>query len=142
MDIFVGVRRTSPRLRVLIVSGLLLTALFTVLVGASFAGKTSYSLAVADGAYGETTMATLTSGSSTVSAVSTGQGLWVRASCSQGGLVVYRQNEQLDSSGHAVLTLGPTPVWGGGAADCVADSAYYSNGRWRTVASTTFHVSG
>jgi hypothetical protein len=142
MDIFVGERRTSLFVKTLVVAALLTTTLLSALVGTSIAAKSSTSLTVPDGVYGGTTTATVTSGVSAASTTSGGSALWVRATCSQNGVSVYRQNVQLDSSGRAVLTLGPTPSWSGGAADCLADSAYYSNGRWRVVATDTFHVSG
>jgi hypothetical protein len=42
-----------------------------------------------------------------------------------------------------VFTLGSTPSWSGGDADCTARIVTYSrNGRETTLASTSFHVSG
>ena len=34
-----------------------------------------------------------------------------------------------------------SPIWTGGAADCTAWLDKYANGRWRQLASTSFHVS-
>ena len=34
-----------------------------------------------------------------------------------------------------------SPMWTGGAADCTASLDKYANGRWRQLASTSFHVS-
>jgi hypothetical protein len=40
-------------------------------------------------------------------------------------------------------TLGPTPMWTGGAADCTAEEGTWSkSGRWRVLARTSFHVYG
>ncbi len=41
------------------------------------------------------------------------------------------------------FTLGPTPSWSGGSADCVAEVGYFArNGRFRVQAQVTFSVVG
>ena len=88
-------------------------------------------IAVPDGRFAGTTAATLSSGSA----------VWALAECYQGGTLVYGQYVKA-SSNTATFTLGPTPLWKSGPADCTAEAGGWgSNGRWRAVASTTFHVS-
>ena len=41
--------------------------------------------------------------------------------------------------GDGTFGLG-SPAWQSGAADCTADLDMYSNGRWKALASTSFHV--
>ena len=118
-----------------IAEGALISLLVVGLVaGTAFAGRptggtTSGSLTVADGVYASTT------------AVSTGSAYaWAHAKCSQGGTVVYEQWIKTDASGRGEFTLGPTPMWSSGAADCWAESGTWSKSRWRQAATTTFHV--
>ncbi len=94
-------------------------------------GASSATLTVPNGVFASTTTAKTTSG------------LYVYAVCSQSGTVVYTQYALADSSGAAVLTLGPTPMWTGGAASCTAQAGSFSStGAWRSQASTSFSVSG
>ncbi len=68
---------------------------------------------------------------------------WVTASCYQDGQRVYRQTHGFfDSYRYGQwFTLGPTPSWSSGDADCTAEVGYYAkNGRWKSLASTTFQV--
>ena len=95
----------------------------------------SCSIAVRDGVFGGTTVAAVTP-------TSLGGTVFVQASCYQGGNLVYGQTLMTGSNGLATLTLGPTPRWLGGSAACTADAGYFRNGRWRTMASTTFVVLG
>ena len=79
----------------------------------------------------------------TISSFNPGGTVWAFAQCYQGGTLVYAQYVKASSSNTATFTLGPTPMWQGGDADCTAQEGYWGrNGRWRVVASTTFHVDG
>ena len=79
-----------------------------------------------------------------VSATTTTQP-WVALECSQNGTVVYKQaNGIFATSLNQVFTLGPTPAWTGGAANCKAllqDWSGYSKGKITTLASLSFSVS-
>lgn len=69
---------------------------------------------------------------------------WVKVTCRQGGVLVYQQTHGFFTGylWDQTYTLGPTSYWTSGDADCVGDLGYSAkNGRWRPVASTTFHVS-
>ncbi len=98
---------------------------------------------VADGVYGETTTAAVTGEiSAKGSKVDGDVQMWVRAACSQGGEVVYRQTVAV-ADGTAELQLGPTRSWTGGAADCTADLGSFDHrGRWRSEATDAFHTAG
>jgi hypothetical protein len=68
---------------------------------------------------------------------------WVTATCSQNGVVVYQQTQGFFPTYlyGQIFTLGPTPMWTGGAADCKAALVQRtSNGRSKTLATITFHV--
>jgi hypothetical protein len=92
------------------------------------------SITVPDGVFAGTTIATVNPG---------GSGAWARAQCYQDGTLVYAQYVEADSTNQATFSLGPTPLWTGGSATCTAEEGYWgSSGRWRTVAETTFDVSG
>jgi hypothetical protein len=70
---------------------------------------------------------------------------WVDAKCSQNGKVVYEQFAGFYSgyTGSQMFTLGPTQMWSGGAASCTAALVSYDkNGSPRTLATTSFTVSG
>jgi hypothetical protein len=104
-----------------------------VLVAApASAGRTSGSIAVKNGVFAGTTTATKTGSTIT----------WVRALCYQNSALVYEQYLKFGTSTTATLTLGPTPSWTGGAASCRGEGGYFSNGRWRVAATTTFSVAG
>lgn len=97
-------------------------------------GGTSAAISVPDGVFGATTTATVSSA---------GSGATALANCYQGGLLVYAQYVSVDASGHATFQLGPTPMWASGSASCTAEvGAFSQTGRWQTLASTTFSVSG
>ena len=69
---------------------------------------------------------------------------WVTATCSQNGVVVYQQTQGFFPTYlyGQIFTLGPTPMWSAGAADCKATLVQRtSNGRSKTLAAITFHVS-
>jgi hypothetical protein len=102
--------------------------------GVADAARVSGHITVPDGVFGGTTTATVNPG---------GEKVWVHARCWQDGTLVYEQYVKVDANNQAVLNLGPTPMWTSGAADCDAREGYWArNNRWRTVASTTFHVAG
>lgn len=69
---------------------------------------------------------------------------WVVAKCYQSGVLVYSQaNGIFPTSLGQIFTLGPTPAWSGGAADCTAylqDWTRYSKGKVVTLASMNFQV--
>jgi hypothetical protein len=70
---------------------------------------------------------------------------FVTLKCYQGGAFVYQaSNGMFPSSLNQVFTLGPTPSWRGGDADCTAYlenwDSYSKNGKIQTLASTSFHV--
>ncbi len=70
---------------------------------------------------------------------------WVNARCHQDGEQVYSQWHGLFDSyrWEPVFTLGPTPSWTGGDADCVAEVGHFArNGRFRVEAEMTFAVLG
>ena len=97
------------------------------------AARGSGTITVPDGVYGGTVTAT----------VNPGGNVWAYAACYQGRTLVYAQYVKVSSSNTATFTLGPTPLWQGGDADCTAEEGSWGrNGRWRAVASTTFHVDG
>ena len=88
-------------------------------------------ITVPDGRFAGTTTATLNPGGA----------VWAFAQCYQDGTLVYAQYVKNNSSNTATFTLGPTPMWQGGAANCTAEEGTWGkNGRWRAVASTTFNV--
>ena len=70
---------------------------------------------------------------------------WVRTQCWQGGELVYVQWHGFFAgySYDPIFMLGPTELWIGGAASCTADvGSFARNGSFRTLASTSFSVSG
>ncbi len=46
--------------------------------------------------------------------------LWVVNQCFQGGELVYSESQRVEDGLAGPFTLGPTPSWSGGAADCEA----------------------
>jgi hypothetical protein len=70
---------------------------------------------------------------------------WVTLKCTQGGVQVYRaSNGIFATSLNQTFTLGPTPSWQGGDADCTASlenwDSYSKNGKITTLGSMAFHV--
>ena len=70
---------------------------------------------------------------------------WVDVKCSQNGAVVYHQaNGIFRTSLNQIFTLGPTPSWTGGDADCVAAlqnwDSYSKNGSISTITTISFHA--
>ncbi len=68
---------------------------------------------------------------------------WVYASCYQDGEWVYGEWHGLFDGYYTdpIFTLGPTQLWTGGDAECVAEVGYVArNGRFRVQADTTFSV--
>ena len=92
-------------------------------------GNANITITVPDGVFSGTSTA-LTSPS-----------VWVKADCYQSGTLVYEDYELTDSTGSAVLPLGPTMMWTGGAASCTAQAGTINNGSFKAAASTTFNVS-
>ncbi len=68
---------------------------------------------------------------------------WVNARCFQAGELVYEQWHGIyeDYFFEPVFTLGPTPKWTSGGANCVADLVQWlKNGSPKTIASVQFDV--
>ena len=69
----------------------------------------------------------------------------VNAQCYQNGARVYTESHGFFEGAWfgQTFTLGPTPSWSGGDADCTARIVTYSrNGRENTLATMSFHVYG
>ena len=95
------------------------------------AGRGQAHISVPDGVFGGTTTATLNPGGD----------IWALGACYQGDSLVWLQYAHADDGRTATFTLGPTPLWQGGAATCIAEEGNWAkNGRWRYVATTTFSV--
>jgi hypothetical protein len=69
---------------------------------------------------------------------------YVHLMCRQNGVLVGegRQGFFASAIGNKWFSLGPTPSWQSGAADCTANLEKYTNRGWSVLAFTTFHVSG
>jgi hypothetical protein len=66
---------------------------------------------------------------------------WVLLECTKNGSLVYRhQNGIFPTSLMQVFTLGLTPAWTGGAADCTAYLQKRDSRRNTTLATLNFHV--
>lgn len=117
-----------------IAEGSLVALLVAGLIAGTAFARGSGTISVPDGVYGETVTATVNPG---------GTGSWARAFCYQDGELVYAEYVRVNADNRATFTLGPTPSWQGGDANCVADELKLrSNGSWRVLASTKFHVDG
>ena len=114
---------------------LIATLVVGALAGTALAGKPSGGAAaspmhVDDGVYAGTTAAHR----------GTSSAVWVHAKCYQSGTLVFEQ-WRMYVDGTATLSLGPTPKWSAGAANCTAEEGYYvRTTRWRSTGSTTFNV--
>ena len=66
---------------------------------------------------------------------------YVNLKCYKNGLLVAEGWEGFfdGALGDKIFTLW-SPMWTGGSAECTAALAMYSKGRWKTLASTSFHV--
>jgi hypothetical protein len=68
---------------------------------------------------------------------------WVTMKCSQNGTHVYQQSNAMYRI-QATFTLGPTPLWQSGGADCIATLENWENssrnGKIEVLASTQFAV--
>ena len=97
------------------------------------AARTTGHITVPDGVFAGTTTATLNPGGDTA---------WAYVECFQNGTLVYQQYLKGNLSNEATFSLGPTPLWSSGAANCTAEEGYWGkNMHWRTLAATTFSVS-
>jgi hypothetical protein len=67
---------------------------------------------------------------------------YVHLMCYQNGALVGegRQGFFPTALGNEWFTLGPTPAWQSGAADCTANLEKKTNKGWSVLASTSFHV--
>jgi hypothetical protein len=70
---------------------------------------------------------------------------WVTLDCYVGGTLVYQMSNGIfPTSLNQIFTLGPTPSWSGGAADCTAYlqnwDGYMKRGSISNIASMSFHV--
>lgn len=113
--------------------GLIALLVVGAMAGTAFAGKptgasTTTGVRVDDGVYAGTTTAYQGASAST----------WVHAMCYQGGGLVYEQWRSY-TGGTTTLSLGPTPNWSSGAANCSAEEGNFGrNNRWRVSSTTTF----
>ncbi len=126
---------TKHSAQVVAEGGLIALLVVGAMAGTAFAGKptaggTSSGVRVDDGVYAGTT--TAYQGASAA--------VWIHAQCFQGGSLVYEQWRSY-TGGTTTLSLGPTPNWSSGAANCTADEGYFArNNRWRVSGSTTFNT--
>jgi len=70
---------------------------------------------------------------------------WVQNRCWQGRTLVYEEWHGFWTGYYraAIYTLGPTPSWSGGSADCEGRLIRQSSGgNMQTLATTTYHVGG
>ena len=66
---------------------------------------------------------------------------WVHLECSQNGSLVYQYSKGIfPTSLGQIFTLGPTPAWTGGAADCTAYLQKRDGRKNTTLATLNFHV--
>ena len=128
---------------------------FVLLVGmiaalpivAGAAKPSSATVTVDDGKFASVGMAYVDSsgakaGTAKLATATGADGMLVKAECFQDGVIVYRQYSRVDN-GSAPLTLGPTPSWTEGSADCTAELGEFDKRtRWRSADSDTFHVEG
>lgn len=137
--------RTTPRLRLALVA---LVALGLMLVPAAVAGKGKGGPTAPSGTIKLVPLSTSTDG-----LLHYGQNVtfevytsataypWVLLECSQNGSLVYRhQNGIFPTSLMQVFTLGLTPAWTGGAADCKAYLQKRDSRKTTTLATLSFHV--
>ena len=126
---------TKHTAQVVAEGGLIALLVVGAMAGTAFAGKptaggTSSGVRVDDGVHAGTT--TAYQGASAA--------VWIHAQCFQGGSLVYEQWRSY-TGGTTTLSLGPTPNWSSGAANCTADEGYFArNNRWRVSSSTTFQT--
>jgi hypothetical protein len=142
--------RTAIR-QTFFVAALMLFTASVALAAPGGAGKTtsSSSISLVTTAAGTTTGATAPSYDSSVtfnvSTDATSQP-FVHLRCSQNGTLVLESWQAwfYGAVGAQMFTLGPTPAWQGGAADCTAYlenwDSYSKNGKVTVLASTAFHV--
>ena len=121
-----------------LVEGALVSLLVVgLMAGTAFAGKpggggTTSAFRVDDGVFAGTT--TAHRGASGA--------VWAHAKCYQGGTIVFEQ-WRMYVDGLATLSLGPTPKWSAGSANCTAEEGYYvRTTRWRQSGTSTFNVAG
>jgi hypothetical protein len=69
---------------------------------------------------------------------------WVQNRCWQGGKLVLEQWHGFFAGYQfgQVFTLGPTPSWSGGDATCAARLVRKASGRYQTLATTSYSVTG
>ena len=69
---------------------------------------------------------------------------WVQNRCWQGDKLVYEQWHGFFAGYQfgRVFTLGPTPSWSGGDATCTARLVKKASGRYQTLATTSYSVTG
>jgi hypothetical protein len=66
---------------------------------------------------------------------------FVNLLCYQNGALVLNGWSAFFAGGMGDETFGlGSPAWQGGAADCTANLDMYSNGKWKVLASSSFHV--
>jgi hypothetical protein len=68
---------------------------------------------------------------------------FVNVRCSQNGTQVYDAWSAFFAGGLGDETFGlASAAWRGGGANCTANLDKYANGKWKVLASTSFHVDG
>jgi hypothetical protein len=69
---------------------------------------------------------------------------WVQNRCWRNSKLVYEQWHGFFAGYQfgQVFTLGPTPSWSGGDATCTAKLVRKANGRYQTLATTSYSVTG
>jgi hypothetical protein len=66
---------------------------------------------------------------------------WLHNRCTQSSVLVYEQYLKISASGDAgPFTLGPTPSWTSGQAECTASVDLFQKGRFRPQASYSYTV--
>ena len=131
-------------LAALVVGAAILTGRAPIGAGSALGAQVKTTIVVSDGTFGGMTTATVVGSGGANLASTAGTSMWVHATCiveANGslGLVAW---ERTDSSGRAVIALGPTASWLAGSASCRADAGSFDKfGRFRVSATTTFNVS-
>jgi len=67
--------------------------------------------------------------------------MWLLNTCSKDKAIVYQQYLKIAMDGNSgPFTLGPTPSWSSGEADCTAAVGLFQHGSFRTQASISYTV--
>ena len=135
-------------MRKLLITAAILTVVAIVAGPATAEGKGGSSISLVRMTAGSTVAAgDPTFGEQVTFAVSTSRTAypWVQNRCWQNGSLVYEEWHGLWTGYYrdSVFTLGPTPSWRGGSADCEGRLVRQSSGgKMQTLATTTYQVNG